>query len=159
MKAVVTVTRTGYAVRDIEVELPDERLAGKTGQEIEDLFADMASEKAGNFEFSEKDADYGVESVTVLDAGAKTRPSQHRPGGKNTNCLEGKVCPKCGNESKLLVEAKAFVAVTDDGTDFDDPDALEAGCGNSAEYGDDSLAVCPECGFRGRLLEFEPEDA
>ena len=34
---------------------------------------------------------------------------------KNTNCLEGIKCPKCGNEDKFVISVVAHATVTDDG--------------------------------------------
>ncbi len=72
----------------------------------------------------------------------------------NSNCLEGMACPLCGQEDKLLILAKMWVAMTDDGTDpFDD--ALN-GAGD-VEYEDDSRCVCPVCDHSGIVREFREE--
>jgi len=66
--------------------------------------------------------------------------------GKNTNCMEGRVCPKCGNENKLWVWAKIQLEMTDDGTS----DAYA-----DHEYDDDAPTECPECHFKGPLSVFD----
>lgn len=73
----------------------------------------------------------------------------------NTNCLEGMKCPKCGNESKLLVQVLSWVALTDDGTDpFDDEVDMESGAG----WDEKSGMACPECGFEGTVDDFSSPD-
>lgn len=70
---------------------------------------------------------------------------------KNINCLEGLACPKCGQDDELLVVAKMWVSLRDDGTDpFADSTKM---CGD-VEYDNDSSAQCPECGFHGELRDF-----
>ncbi len=63
---------------------------------------------------------------------------------KNTNCLEGVACPKCGQDDYMRVQGTAVFILTDDGTDD------HAG----ACYDDDSWANCPECNFTGTLKDF-----
>lgn len=67
MKATVSVVRTGYGFKDIEVEIPDKQLKGKTKNEQAGLFAELALNDAGNHLFSEKNADYHWDAVTVDD--------------------------------------------------------------------------------------------
>ena len=70
----------------------------------------------------------------------------------NTNCLEGMKCPKCGHDSKLLVRASSWVALTDDGTDpFDDALDMVA----PTEWDNDSEMECPECNFSGCVEDFQ----
>jgi DNA-directed RNA polymerase subunit RPC12/RpoP len=62
----------------------------------------------------------------------------------NTNCLEGISCPKCGNDSRLIVAVRSLAEVTDDGAEtFGD-----------MEWDEGSYAECPECGHQGALGEF-----
>ena len=62
----------------------------------------------------------------------------------NSNCLAGIACPKCGNESRIYIEARMLVEVRDDGAEpFGD-----------MEWGDGSYAECPKCCHRGTLEEF-----
>jgi hypothetical protein len=56
MKYKITVRRTGYAWRDIEIEAKDIREAQEAAAFIE----------YGDFEYSEKDADYDIESITEV---------------------------------------------------------------------------------------------
>lgn len=65
---------------------------------------------------------------------------------KNTNCLEGYKCPKCGQEDEILVRAFMWVSLTDEGTD--------ACADGNVEYESTSDAECPECGFSGTLSDF-----
>ena len=55
-KFIVLVTRTSYASRNIEVEAMDAKEAER-----------LALSEAGNHEFSEHDADYGVDCVAIED--------------------------------------------------------------------------------------------
>jgi hypothetical protein len=72
----------------------------------------------------------------------------------NVNCLEGKRCPKCGNEDSFMVLCLVWRTVHDDGTD--EPDNMH---GNT-EYDEDSPAICTECKFEGNWGEFDvPEPA
>ena len=66
----------------------------------------------------------------------------------NTNCLHGKRCPQCKQEEAIEVVATHWVKVTDDGTDWSDIDHDE-------EYGDEALAICPDCKFEGTWLDFD----
>jgi len=62
----------------------------------------------------------------------------------NTNCLEGIACPKCGNDSRIYIEAKTLAVVMDDGAETF----------GHMEWDGDSYTECPECGHRGTLAEF-----
>lgn len=55
----------------------------------------------------------------------------------NTNCLENRRCPKCGQEDAISVDSRKWVMVHDDGLDFE----------GDTYYDDDSDAQCPECAF------------
>ena len=70
----------------------------------------------------------------------------------NINCLEGKKCPACGHEDELLVVAKQWVSLTDDGTD---PFADSLDMKTEVDYNGDSPAECPVCGFAGKLGMWE----
>lgn len=65
MKYTVNVTRTGYAHREIEVEAATEEEAKQKAEEI-----------AGNFEFSEKDADYKAEEAWLTAPAREVRGRQ-----------------------------------------------------------------------------------
>lgn len=75
----------------------------------------------------------------------------HKPSGKNHNCLADMICPECGNENELIVEAKTFVSLTDDGTDAH-ADSLRHFEG--PEWGENSVAVCPQCDFSSTVGDF-----
>jgi len=66
--------------------------------------------------------------------------------GKNKNCMEGRVCPKCGNEDRLWVWAKIQLEMTDGGTSDVYADH---------EYDGDAPTECPECGFKAPLSVFD----
>ena len=68
---------------------------------------------------------------------------------KNTNCLGGLACPKCGNDERLFIQGESVFEVTDDGTNR-----------HWDVYWDDSShTVCPkhDCSFEGNLCEFREE--
>ncbi len=66
----------------------------------------------------------------------------------NSNCLEGKACPKCGYEDEVLVHASMWVSLMDSGTDVY---ADSVGMCGGAEYDSYSGASCPKCGYEGNL--------
>jgi hypothetical protein len=68
---------------------------------------------------------------------------------KNTNCLEGMKCPKCGQEDAFKIEASCLFIVTDDGTE----DA-----GNGHEWGDANYCECTECAHYGTVADFTVEE-
>jgi len=65
---------------------------------------------------------------------------------KNTNCLEGRACPSCGNEDTVLLNTRMWVSLTDAGTD---PYADAVKDMSEVEYDDNSPARCPDCGHMG----------
>jgi len=67
---------------------------------------------------------------------------------KNTNCMENKRCPKCGQEDELVVYAGMWVALRDDGTD---PFADSTRHMGGVDYAHSSPTVCPACGYTGIL--------
>ena len=69
----------------------------------------------------------------------------------NSNCLEGNACPQCGHDQEVLINACMWVSVVDDGTDpyADSVDNL-----GGVEYDDNSDAICPRCGYNGKLAEW-----
>jgi len=69
----------------------------------------------------------------------------------NTNCLEGKRCPKCKQESEILIFTRTWVSLTDDGTD---PLADSLKNKSDVDYSEHELAECPECHFAGRVSDF-----
>ena len=75
----------------------------------------------------------------------------HKPSGKNKNCMENMLCPKCGNENELVVQASMWVSLMDDGTDpFAD---ATRHCGE-VDWDSDSPCFCPECNWRGIVNDF-----
>jgi Zn ribbon nucleic-acid-binding protein len=80
--------------------------------------------------------------------------TKHKANPDNVNCLEGIVCPQCGNTDHFAVEVKQFVGLTDNGTDAYD-DALNAAeVDSNIEYDDESAMVCVECKHHAKMAEF-----
>ncbi len=71
----------------------------------------------------------------VIHAGMKA--------SKNSNCAEGLRCPSCDNEERFHITGSMVLEVTDDG-------AEPVEC---ADWDDDALCRCPECGFHGRVAD------
>ena len=63
---------------------------------------------------------------------------------RNSNCLEGIRCPKCGQEDSFRIEGRSVFEVIDDGT------VSHA----DVEWDDDSWALCPACEYEGKLGTF-----
>ncbi len=65
----------------------------------------------------------------------------------NENCLVGMSCPKCGQDAKFLIAARAWWEVTDDGTgEYED-----------VEWDDDTACICDGCHMNGTVKDFKPE--
>jgi hypothetical protein len=69
--------------------------------------------------------------------------------GKNTNCLKGVKCPKCGQEDTFKIEASCLFTVTDDGTEDE---------GNGHEWDDTNYCECFDCGYHGTVADFTIEE-
>jgi hypothetical protein len=65
----------------------------------------------------------------------------------NTNCLDGKQCPKCGSYGPLEIKVSMRVLLYDEGTDDADD--------GSIEYDDDAPAMCYACRYAGKLGDFD----
>jgi Zn ribbon nucleic-acid-binding protein len=76
-------------------------------------------------------------------------PNKITKTSKNTNCLEGMKCPKCGQDDSLKIEATCIFTVTDDGTEDE---------GNGHEWGDTNYCECPDCGHHGTVADFTIEE-
>ncbi len=63
---------------------------------------------------------------------------------KNTNCLDGMRCPKCGSLEPMYISATCTVKVYDDGTD-------ETG---DFDWDKNSSCTCGLCGFDGLVAAF-----
>jgi len=64
---------------------------------------------------------------------------------RNTNCLEGFRCPKCGNNRQFKIEGTAMFDVFDDGTsDFGD-----------VEWNRMNRCVCASCDKSGTVRDFQ----
>ena len=63
---------------------------------------------------------------------------------RNSNCLQGLACPKCGNHERLVIEVASLASVTDEGTDiFGD-----------VQWHSTSYCECPGCWHRGTVADF-----
>ena len=69
----------------------------------------------------------------------------------NTNCLEGKRCPKCKQEDEMVILALTWVSLKDDGTDPFSDSLRHLG---DTDYNEKTVARCPECGFEGTIADF-----
>lgn len=84
--------------------------------------------------------------------------TKYKPNPDNENCLEGIVCPQCGNTDHFAVEVKQFVGLTDNGADAHD-DALNAAeVDSDIKYDDESAMVCVECKHHAKMGNFRPND-
>ena len=63
---------------------------------------------------------------------------------KNTNCLEGIQCPKCGQAEEFRVQATSVFELFDEGT----------GDHSDVEYDDDAWTLCPHCEYEGEMKTF-----
>ena len=89
-----------------------------------------------------------IDEVEVTDVSTTYLPGRLRKE-KNTNCLEGLACPKCGNDERLIIQGESAFEVTDDGT----------GTHWDVYWDDSSHTACPnrDCNFEGNLCEFREE--
>ncbi len=67
---------------------------------------------------------------------------------KNTNCLEGFRCPKCGSLEPFFIEAKVVVKVYDSGTEEQEGDT---------EWDNASYCRCGNCDIIGDVADFRSE--
>jgi hypothetical protein len=64
----------------------------------------------------------------------------------NTNCLDGKRCPKCGSFGPLEIVVSMRILLFDTGSD----DAQDG----SIEYDDEAPAKCSACQYEAKLGDF-----
>lgn len=64
---------------------------------------------------------------------------------RNSNCLQGMVCPECGSEGSFDIMVSRVEEVSDDGTDCG---------GGDTEWDDRSYCRCRNCGNEGRVRNF-----
>ena len=62
---------------------------------------------------------------------------------KNVNCLEGLMCPKCGQQDRFIIDAITSITLLDDGVDKYE----------GAEFDGSHTAGCPSCGWNGTVAE------
>lgn len=96
------------------------------------------------------DHDYDNRWVAIVEEAIKEKETAKpfKPSGKNTNCLEGWVCPECGQENEFYVAAQVLVSVTDDGTN----PYIKGG--GTTEWDDGSFCECVECHHQGSVGSF-----
>lgn len=63
---------------------------------------------------------------------------------RNSNCLEGMQCPKCGSLEPFAIEVSTVTLMYDDGSD---------GC-RDMDFGDGSYCRCNMCDFEGVVENF-----
>ena len=68
---------------------------------------------------------------------------------KNTNCLQGFRCPKCGSIEPFYIDVVTSVRMWDDGSDL--------GYGADLEWEDDSYCMCGECSHDGKVKDFNED--
>jgi Zn ribbon nucleic-acid-binding protein len=76
-------------------------------------------------------------------------PNKITKTSKNTNCLKGMKCPKCGQEDSLEIEATCIFTVTDDGTEDE---------GHGHDWEETNYCECPDCGHHGSVADFTIEE-
>jgi len=76
-------------------------------------------------------------------------PKKITKTSKNTNCLEGVKCPKCGQEDLFKIEASVIVEVSDDGTEDQ---------GGDYEWDQAAFCQCCDCDHAGKLADFTIEN-
>ena len=67
---------------------------------------------------------------------------------KNSNCLEGIECPRCGSQGPFRIACTSIADVEDDGT----------GDHESIEWNDHSYCECKHCHAFGIVLHFRTEN-
>jgi hypothetical protein len=70
---------------------------------------------------------------------------------KNTNCLEGMKCPKCGSLEPFLIEVVTVQRFTDEGEDF------LGDKGSDTEWNDESYCHCVHCEYEGKVGDFRTD--
>ena len=78
---------------------------------------------------------------------SRRRIPPFKPDPKNVNCLDGWVCPDCGNTRLFRVAVTTIVEVDDDGTG--DPGDME--------WDKNSWAACGDCSREGKVGTFRKE--
>jgi len=58
----------------------------------------------------------------------------------------GLKCPTCGGTDDLVIEARTWIALREDGTDAD---------GSDHEWDEDSRIDCIECGNSAKVFQFQ----
>ena len=65
----------------------------------------------------------------------------------NSNCLEGRRCPRCGSYGPFEIAVQTWALLRDDGTD--DPRD------STVEFDEDSSAKCLDCEYEGKFGDFD----
>jgi len=96
VKAKVDVCRTGYGHHIIEVEIPEQELKGLTLDGVRTRMEQEAIDKAGDYVFSEHDADYAATGVVLY--GPCPSCGKERGGCKSDGLfMPGTQCEHCGH--------------------------------------------------------------
>jgi len=82
----------------------------------------------------------------MTDNGAGESRTAEEISNPNTNCLDGKRCPKCGSFGPLEILVSMRILLFDSGSD----DAEDG----SIEYDDDAPAMCCACRYEAKMRDF-----
>ncbi len=72
-------------------------------------------------------------------------PKKFKPNPKNENCLNGFVCPECGETDQFSIACATTAVVTDEGVEDH----------GDMEWDEDSECTCSECGHGGKVSDFQ----
>jgi hypothetical protein len=67
---------------------------------------------------------------------------------KNTNCLDGMKCPKCGSLEPFHIEVRTMIQYFDEGEDIHGDEEFDK------EWAEHSACVCDECQYSGKVEDF-----
>jgi hypothetical protein len=67
---------------------------------------------------------------------------------KNTNCLAGMRCPKCGALEPYSIMVTRWLTVFDDGTEFHE----------DGRWNEDSECECLSCRYSGKVRDFNTQE-
>jgi len=73
----------------------------------------------------------------------KDEAGRFMPSGQNENCLDGVVCPVCGQEDQFDIQIHGSARVNDYGWDDE-----------TVEWDNSSWCICGDCGYTGSFGEF-----
>ena len=82
----------------------------------------------------------------MTDKSANESGTASETANPNTNCLDGKRCPKCGSFGPFEIVVSMRILLFDSGSD----DAEDG----SIEYDDHAAALCCACRYEGQFGNF-----